>query len=150
MLSVMFKDANELVKLLQKISFDKQKDKLIFAGDLINKGPESLKTINYIMSLGSAAEAVLGNHEILFLAVSYNFYPNGNKNSFDDILKAPNLEEIQEWLCNQKLLIKQDDNYICHAGIPHIWSPKKALSERMKLNCVKESNDKKASACKLI
>jgi len=127
---------DELIKLLQKIGFDKQKDKLIFAGDLINKGPESLKTINYIMSLGSAAEAVLGNHEILFLAVSYNFFPNSNKNTFDDILKASNLEEIQEWLCNQKLLIKHDNNYICHAGIPHIWSPKKALKRANEIEFV--------------
>ncbi|WP_150466568.1 symmetrical bis(5'-nucleosyl)-tetraphosphatase [Francisella sp. SYW-9] len=118
---------DELQLLLHKINFDKQKDKLIFAGDLINKGPKSLETINFVMSLGDSARTVLGNHEILFLAVSYNYLPLSNKDTFDDILKAPNLKQIQEWLCNQNLLIKTDDIFITHAGIPHIWSPKKAI-----------------------
>lgn len=118
---------DELQLLLQKINFDKQQDKLIFAGDIINKGPKSLETIDFIMSLGDSAQTVLGNHDILFLAVSYNYLPPNNKDTFDDLLKAPNLKQIQEWLCNQSLLIRVDDIFITHAGIPHIWSPKKAI-----------------------
>lgn len=118
---------DELLQLLYKINFDKQKDKLIFAGDIINKGPKSLETIDFIMSLGDSAQTVLGNHEILFLAVSYNYLPSSNKDTFDDLLNAPNLKQIQEWLCNQNLLIKIDNVFITHAGIPHIWSPKKAV-----------------------
>ncbi|MFT4693636.1 MAG: bis(5'-nucleosyl)-tetraphosphatase (symmetrical) [Francisella sp.] len=118
---------DELQLLLKKINFSPANDKLIFAGDIINKGPDSLKTINFIMSLGNSARMVLGNHEILFLAISYNYIPSSNKNTFNKLLKAPNLKEIQEWLCNQKLLIKENNCFITHAGIPHIWSPKKAI-----------------------
>lgn len=118
---------DELQHLLKKINFRKTKDRLIFAGDIINKGPESLKTINFIMSLGDRANVVLGNHEILFLGVSYNYLPDSNKNTFVDILEAPNLKEIQEWLCKQNLLISEQNCFITHAGIPHIWSPKKAM-----------------------
>lgn len=59
---------DELQLLLQKINFDIQKDKLIFAGDIINKGPKSLETVNFIMSLGDSAQVILGNHEILFFS----------------------------------------------------------------------------------
>lgn len=51
---------DELQLLLQKINFDIQKDKLIFAGDIINKGPKSLETVNFIMSLGDSAQVILG------------------------------------------------------------------------------------------
>lgn len=118
---------DELKLLLKKIKFNSQRDKLIFAGDIINKGPKSLKTLNFIMSLKDSATIVLGNHEILFLAISYNYLPSSNKNTFDNILKAPNLKEIQNWLANQPVLIRIDNIFITHAGIPHIWSPKKAL-----------------------
>ncbi|APC91967.1 MULTISPECIES: symmetrical bis(5'-nucleosyl)-tetraphosphatase [Francisella] len=118
---------DELQLLLHKIKFDIRKDKLIFAGDIINKGPKSLETINFIMSLGDSAQVTLGNHEILFLAVSYNYLPSNNKNTFNDIIKAKNLKEIQDWLCNQNLLIRTGNVFIAHAGIPHIWSPKKAM-----------------------
>ncbi|AIT09161.1 diadenosine tetraphosphatase [Candidatus Francisella endociliophora] len=127
---------DELLQLLQKISFDKRKDKLIFAGDIINKGPKSLETINFIMSLGDAAETVLGNHEILFLAISYNYLPSSNKNTFDEMLNASNLKEIQEWLCNQPLLTQINDTFISHAGIPHTWSPKKALKRAKEVEFV--------------
>ena len=127
---------DELQLLLEKISFDKNTDKLIFAGDLINKGPKSLETINFVMSLGKNANIVLGNHEILFLATSYNYLPSSNKNTFKDVINAPNLKEIQDWLCNQNLLIKINNNFITHAGIPHIWSPKKAIKRATEVEFV--------------
>ncbi|MDE5018605.1 symmetrical bis(5'-nucleosyl)-tetraphosphatase, partial [Francisella tularensis subsp. holarctica] len=77
--------------------------------------------------LGDSAHVILGNHEIFFLAVSYNYLPSNNINTFNDVIKAENLKEIQDWLCNQYLLIRIGDVFITHAGIPHIWSPKKAM-----------------------
>jgi bis(5'-nucleosyl)-tetraphosphatase (symmetrical) len=127
---------DELQQLLKKIDFCKSKDTLIFAGDIINKGPESLKTINFIMSLGDSARLVLGNHEILFLGISYGYLPNSNKNTFDDILESSNLKQIQDWLCNQHLLIKEQNCFITHAGIPHIWSPKKAIKRANEIEFV--------------
>ncbi|GAB4223940.1 MAG: symmetrical bis(5'-nucleosyl)-tetraphosphatase [Francisella sp.] len=127
---------DELQLLLKKIKFDREKDKLIFAGDIINKGPKSLETINFIMSLGKSAQIVLGNHEILFLASSYNYLPSSSKNTFNDILEAENIETIQSWLCSQKLLLRIGDVFIVHAGIPHIWSPKKAIKRANEIEFV--------------
>src|SRR5450432_3478913 len=52
---------NELVRLLDKVEFDKKTDHLILAGDMISKGPDSKGVLDLIMKLG--ATAVRGNHE---------------------------------------------------------------------------------------
>ena len=127
---------NELKHLLKKIKYNRKKDKIIFAGDIINKGPQSLKTINFIMSLGKNAQIVLGNHEILFLAHSYNYLPFEKKNTFNEIFNYDKLTEIQEWICNQKILIKIDNIFITHAGIPHIWSPKKSIKRAREIEFI--------------
>lgn len=131
---------DELQLLLKKIDFSPTNDKLIFAGDIVNKGPDSLKTLNFIMSLGDSARTVLGNHEILFLAISYNYMPSSNKNTFSKLLKAHNLKEIQEWLCNQSILIEENNCFITHAGIPHIWSPKKAIKRANEIEFVLQNS----------
>jgi len=51
---------DSLIALLDKINYDAQYDQLIFAGDIINRGPKSLKTIRFIKDLGDNAKVVLG------------------------------------------------------------------------------------------
>ena len=51
----------ELVMLLDKVQFDKKHDHLIFAGDMISKGPDSRGVVDLAMKLG--ATGVRGNHE---------------------------------------------------------------------------------------
>lgn len=55
---------DELLHLLEVVSPEK-KDRVIFIGDLINKGPNSLAVWQVFQELG--AEAVLGNHELAVL-----------------------------------------------------------------------------------
>lgn len=52
---------DELVKLLDKVQFDRDTDHLILAGDMISKGPDSAGVLDLVMELG--ATAVRGNHE---------------------------------------------------------------------------------------
>ena len=56
----------EFRKLLKEINFNKKKDTLWLAGDLVNKGPKSYDVIKYVMDLGSNAITVLGNHDFFF------------------------------------------------------------------------------------
>ena len=51
----------ELKELLEKIKYEIDKDRLIFVGDLVGKGPKSVEVVDYVMKIG--AEAVMGNWE---------------------------------------------------------------------------------------
>ena len=59
-----------LKALLAKVAFNPSRDTLISAGDLVNRGPQSLETLRYCMGLGSAFKMVLGNHDLHLLAIA--------------------------------------------------------------------------------
>ncbi|KAF7158238.1 hypothetical protein CNMCM6106_004604 [Aspergillus hiratsukae] len=52
---------DELELLLEKVSFDRERDHLVFTGDMINKGPDSPGVID--LARKYAASCVRGNHE---------------------------------------------------------------------------------------
>ena len=121
----------ELKKLLKKINFNKNKDTLWLAGDLVNRGPKSLDVIKYVMDLESSAITVLGNHDFYLIASYYKAdpWPHSN-NSFDEILSNKDSEEIIKWLRNQKI-VHIDDNLehiLVHAGVYPGWEIKEVLS----------------------
>ncbi|KAL4941032.1 hypothetical protein BDV06DRAFT_195323 [Aspergillus oleicola] len=60
----------ELEKLLEKVSFDEYRDHLIFTGDLIEKGPDSLGVIDLARSYN--ASCVRGNHEDRVLVLRHD------------------------------------------------------------------------------
>lgn len=113
-----------LLRLLDTLHFDDTKDMLWFAGDLVNRGPQSLETLRFIKSLGKKAITVLGNHDLSLLAVATNAIPyDPTRHTFIDILKAPDRDELCTWLATQPLL--HHDNALeftlVHAGIPPQW-----------------------------
>ena len=57
----------ELMKLLIKIKFKPEEDKIIFAGDLVNRGKESLEVLEFCMQNKKSVKAVLGNHDFYLL-----------------------------------------------------------------------------------
>lgn len=116
-------------KLLNKIKFEPKNDHLILAGDLINRGPQSLETMQYILAHQTSISCVLGNHDLHFLAIAHHCLPIGKKDTFSDILDSHFCEKIVSWLTNQPLVIysKQFQCLISHAGLPHHFSAKKAV-----------------------
>ena len=51
----------ELQQLLERIGYKHGSDRLIFVGDLVDRGPNSLGVFRFVFGLG--AEVVMGNHE---------------------------------------------------------------------------------------
>lgn len=52
---------DELKLLLVKCQFQKKVDKLVFVGDLVNKGPYSAEVVKFVRDIG--ASCVRGNHD---------------------------------------------------------------------------------------
>ena len=112
-----------LQRLLAHIQFSHQMDKLYFAGDLVNRGSQSLETLHFIQSLGDKAVVVLGNHDLHLLAVQAGYAPIGSKDTFSDILTSQAADELCQWLKKQPLLYHDPKHAIVlvHAGILPGW-----------------------------
>lgn len=120
---------SELTALLTKINFDPKHDTLWFTGDLVNRGPQSLEVLRYVKSLGDRALTVLGNHDLHLLAVVSGKAKVKSQDTFDDILNAPDCNELCDWLRQQPLLHHDAKlGYaLVHAGLPPQWNLEKAL-----------------------
>lgn len=115
---------DELRRLLDKIDFNPGDDRLLFAGDLVNRGPLSLETLRFVMSLGESADSVLGNHDMHLLALWQGNDSHASGNSLDAILKAPDREELLQWLRHRPFLIHDEalESTVIHAGLPPQWT----------------------------
>lgn len=132
---------DSLQLLLEKLEFSPEKDQLWFAGDLVNRGKKSLKTIRYVKSLGDSAVVVLGNHDITLLAMYYGaLRPNA---SLKKILKAPDSEELINWLRSRKIMHVDDKLGYClvHAGISPVWTLPKAQQYALEMEASLQGDD---------
>ena len=118
---------DSLIRLLEKLNFDETKDTLWFAGDLINRGPDSLSTLRFVKSLGDSAISVLGNHDLHLLAIAHNVKTTRSAD-LQRILDADDKEELLQWLSTRPLLHHNNKlNYtITHAGIYPAWTLEQA------------------------
>src|SRR5450759_1116001 len=97
----------ELVQLLDQIKFDQAADQLWLVGDLVNRGPDSLQVLRLVKSLGNSAITVLGNHDLHLLAVAEGVVELNRNDTLDEILNAPDRDELMHWLRNRRLLLAQ-------------------------------------------
>ena len=129
-----------LKRLLEKIAFDPACDRLISVGDVVNRGPESLQTLRFLKTLGKSFEMVLGNHELHLLAVAAGVRPPTPKDTLNEVLNAPDREELTHWLTQQPLVRQVGDYIVVHAGIPPQWSSAKALKLSNEVSMVLKRN----------
>ena len=115
---------NSLHQLIDKIQFDPNRDRLWFVGDLVNRGPDSLAVLRYVKSLGSSAVTVLGNHDLHLLAVSTGVTGLQKKDTFHEVLSAPDCKDLLKWLRHQPLIHQEHGFLLVHAGLLPQWTIK--------------------------
>ena len=114
-------------ELIAAIPFDSATDRLWFVGDLVNRGPQNLETLEYVKGLGPKATVVLGNHDLHLLAIVFGGKSLQKSDTFQDVLDSPRCEELSHWLRAQPLMHQYQEWVLVHAGIPHIWTVDEAF-----------------------
>lgn len=119
-----------LQRLLERIQYNPGRDQLWFAGDLVNRGPESLECLRFVRELGDRAITVLGNHDLHLLAVHHADARLKRSDTLQAILDAPDADALLGWLMQQPLVHFDKNSNWCmsHAGLPPQWSAPQALA----------------------
>ncbi len=118
-----------LNRLLEIIQFDPSEDYLWIAGDLVNRGPNSLGVLRTLYQLKERCTIVLGNHDLHLLAFLEGKRSPSKSDTLTDIVDAPDKSQLINWL-KQQPLFHHDANLgysLVHAGLHPQWSIQKAL-----------------------
>ena len=111
-----------LRRLLDAARFDPARDRLWLVGDLVNRGPDSLACLRFVKSLGDAAVTVLGNHDLHLVCVAEGAERSRRRDTLDDVLAAPDRDELVAWLRGRPLMHVEDDYALVHAGLLPQWT----------------------------
>ncbi|WEJ63245.1 symmetrical bis(5'-nucleosyl)-tetraphosphatase [Thiomicrorhabdus lithotrophica] len=122
---------DELQSLLKSINYQSENDHLWFVGDIVNRGPKSLECLRFVKELSEQgkADTVLGNHDFHLLAAYAGLEKFTSKSdTLSDILNAPDVDNLLDWLRLQPLLVSHPvyQAVMVHAGIPPQWTIKEA------------------------
>lgn len=133
--------------LLEKIAFNPGQDRLLLAGDLVARGPDSLGTLRRVFALRDHLHCVLGNHDLHLLALAHGVTPNksGKKKKDNDlhaILDAPDRNELLSWLQKQPLLHQEPafNAVLTHAGLPPLWTLADAATRAREVSGILQSD----------
>jgi bis(5'-nucleosyl)-tetraphosphatase (symmetrical) len=118
---------DELQALLGRLRFAADRDQIYFVGDLVNRGPASLAVLRFVRSLGANAVVVLGNHDLHLLAVAHGARRHKKTDTLDDVLAAPDRNELLEWLITRPLAHVDTHSdgrtdLTVHAGVVPQWT----------------------------
>lgn len=115
------------LELVDQIGFKPGRDRLWLAGDLVNRGEDSIGMLRWCMAHDDSVVAILGNHDLHLLAVAEGFVPPHRKDTIGDILAAPDREVVLDWLRRRPMAHKEDGWLMVHAGLLPEWTPGQAL-----------------------
>lgn len=97
------------------------------AGDLVNRGPDSLGALRRARGLDARATCVLGNHDLHLLAVAAGARPAHRQDTLDPILQAPDRDELLDWLRARPLAHLEDGHLLVHAGVFPQWTAEQTV-----------------------
>ncbi len=122
--------AGAFSRLLALIHPNWSTDSIWVAGDLVNRGPDSLGVLRKIRTLHvehpNQVRIVLGNHDIHLLMTHYGLTYPRRGDTLEPIFTAPDREELIEWLTHQPLLQRQGNTIMVHAGLLPCWTEDEA------------------------
>jgi len=127
--------------VLDEVGFEPGKDVLWSVGDIVNRGPQSLKTLRFLYTMRDSLVVVLGNHDLHLLAVAAGIRASSRSDTLDEILAAPDRDELLHWLAQQPLIHHQHGHTLVHAGIPPQWTLQQALDYAAEVETVLRSGD---------
>ncbi len=131
-----------LKRLLGKLQFDPEADRLWFAGDLIGRGVQAEAVLDFVMGLGDRASCVLGNHDLNLLAIDAGLRRAKPSDRLDGILASSRRADYMAFLSRQPLILWSDkhDTLVSHAGLYPKWSIAKASALAEEVVCVLRSS----------
>ena len=137
---------DELQELLREIGYRRSHDRLWFVGDLVNRGPKSLAVLRFVAELGTDASMVLGNHDLNLLAIAAGARKLRAKDTVQDVLDAPDADELIEWLSRQPLLVRENavPYTMVHAGLPPQWDVARAERRAREVEAAIAGDDRAA------
>lgn len=115
-------------QLLAKIDFSPSRDRLHVLGDLVNRGPASLRTLERLKALGDAATCLLGNHDLHLLAVAHGVRSPHRSDTLEAILTSPERDGWLDWLRQRKLADMACGWLTVHAGVVPQWNAARTLA----------------------
>ncbi len=129
-----------LQRLLDTIKFDPSADQIWLAGDLVNRGPNSLGVLRFVKSLGASAISVLGNHDLHLIANAYGKGRLRSRDTLQSVLDAPDSHELIEWLRFRPLFHVKQSLVLVHAGIAPQWTIDDARKYALEVENVLQGN----------
>jgi len=117
-----------LDELLAALDFSPSRDRIHLLGDLVNRGPQSLRVLRRLARLGDAARCLLGNHDLHLLAVAHGVRQPGKGDTLAEILAAPDRDALLDWLRHRNLAMRECGWLMVHAGVIPQWSADQALA----------------------
>lgn len=134
-----------LKRMMDKIQWQPDKDKLIFLGDYIDRGKNSKGVVDYLLSLKSISplmQCLIGNHEAIFLDYLTGrdkrlFLINGGYNTLESYDQNRDAEtndlippEHSKFLESLNPYLELEDYYVVHAGFrPKVPLEKQSLED---------------------
>lgn len=100
---------------------------LYSVGDLVNRGPASIRVLARMRDLVEAGRArvVLGNHELHLIMVALELRPLGERDSFGDVLESAERDDWVAWLRERPIAltgsIGASPFAVVHASVHPDW-----------------------------
>lgn len=114
-----------LQRLLDEVEFDPAADRLIFCGDVVSRGGQSLEVLRLLHSIRPQVTVTLGNHDFHLLHED-SCLPDGNSKNreFRRVLQAGDRRELIDWLAGEKLAhyARELNALAVHAGVVPQWT----------------------------